>query len=181
MPIDDDARVAITLRLQTAYAETLENYTRKPAWIELLGDVALAQQWLTIEATYSGVEQTLKYLIALQKDFTIDELLDQERHRGEAWGGARTTYTIPHTRTRNALLATGWADEGGRRARLRSVAVTLRLCQNSNMRGVPRPHPRGMTTEGHLHWRYCLIQGHLPPVQQRGRDARNMGFAHPPL
>ena len=43
MPIDDDARVAITLRLQTAYAETLESYTRKPAWIELLGDVALAQ------------------------------------------------------------------------------------------------------------------------------------------
>ncbi len=42
MPIDDDARVAITLRLQTAYAETLESYTRKPAWIELLRDVALA-------------------------------------------------------------------------------------------------------------------------------------------
>ena len=28
MPIDNDVRVAITLRLQTAYAETLENYTR---------------------------------------------------------------------------------------------------------------------------------------------------------
>ena len=75
MPIDDDARVAITLRLQTAYAETLESYTRKPAWIELLRDVALAQQWLTIGAAYSGIEQTLKYLIALQMDFTVDELL----------------------------------------------------------------------------------------------------------
>ena len=75
MPLDDDARVAITLRLRTAHAETHENYTRKPAWIEILGDVALAQQWLTIGATYSGIEQTLKYLIALQKDLTVDELL----------------------------------------------------------------------------------------------------------
>ena len=50
---DDDGRVAITLQLQTAYNETLENYTRKPAWIELLGDVALAQQWLTIGAARS--------------------------------------------------------------------------------------------------------------------------------
>ena len=55
MPIDD-SRVAITLRLQTAYAETLESYTRKPAWIELLRQVALAQQWLTIGAAYSGIE-----------------------------------------------------------------------------------------------------------------------------
>ncbi len=35
MPIDDDDRVALTLRLQTAFAETLENYTSKPARIEL--------------------------------------------------------------------------------------------------------------------------------------------------
>ena len=75
MPINDDARVAITLRLLTAYAETLESYTRKPAWIEIFGDVALTQQWLTIVATYSGIEQTLKYLIALQKNLTVDELL----------------------------------------------------------------------------------------------------------
>ena len=35
----------------------------------------MAQQWLTIGATYSGIEQTLKYLIALHKDLTVDELL----------------------------------------------------------------------------------------------------------
>ena len=75
MPIDNDGRVALTLRLQTAFAEALENYTSKLARIDILGDVALAQQWLTIGATYSGIEQTLKYLIALQKNLTIDELL----------------------------------------------------------------------------------------------------------
>ena len=75
MPIDDDTRVTITLRLRTAYAETHESYARKPAWIEIVGDVALAQQWLTVGATYSGIEQTLKYLIAIQKDLAVDELL----------------------------------------------------------------------------------------------------------
>ena len=63
MPIDDDYQVALTLRLQTAFAETLENYTSKPARIEIPGDVALAQQWLTIGATYSGTDMTIRLKI----------------------------------------------------------------------------------------------------------------------
>ena len=44
---------------------------------------------------------------------------------------------------RHPLFATGPADEGGRRTRLRRVAVALRLPHDPNMRGVPRPHPGG--------------------------------------
>ena len=76
VPIDNEDRVALTLRLQTALrGDSREPQKQTGVRVELLGDVALAQQWLTIGATYSGIEQTLKYLIALQKDLTVDELL----------------------------------------------------------------------------------------------------------
>lgn len=163
MPIDDDARVAITLRLQTAYAETLENYTRKPAWIELLGDVALAQQWLTIEATYSGVEQTLKYLIALQKNLTIDELLDKNgivEKPGEE-PEQRTRYRIHELGTLFSRL-----DGRTREAVERDYAVWQSLYDYVKIPTCAEflGHIQGDDNEGHLHWRYCLIQGHLPPA-----------------
>ena len=75
MPIHPDARVAITLRLRTACTGTHESCARKPARIEIIGDVALAQHRLTIGATCSGIEQTLKFLLALDKALTVGELL----------------------------------------------------------------------------------------------------------
>lgn len=162
MPIDDDTRVEITLRLQTAYAETLESYTRKPAWIELLRDVALAQQWLTIGAAYSGIEQTLKYLIALQKDFTVDELLVErgilENPREEP--ERRTRYRIHQLATLFRRL-----DRHTREAVEHDYAVWQSLYDYLT---IPRcveflEHIQGDNNEGHLDWRYCLIQEHPPP------------------
>lgn len=162
MPIDDDSRVAITLRLQTAHAETLENYAHKPAWIEILGDVALAQQWLTIEATYSGIEQTLKYLIALQKSLTVDELVVEngivENPREEP--EQRTKYRIHQLCTLFSRL-----DRKTQDAVEHDYAVwqslydylTIPTCAEFLNR------IQGDDNRGHLDWRYCLIQGHPPP------------------
>ena len=81
MPIDDHAQVVIALRLQTAYAEMHESYARKPAWVEILTDVALAQQWLAIGAAYSGIEQTLKFPHRARKGPHGRRTARQERHR----------------------------------------------------------------------------------------------------
>ena len=162
MPIDDDARVAITLRQRTAHAETLEHYARKPTRIELVGDVALAQQWSTIGATYSGIEQTLKYLIALQKDLTVDELL-------VANGIVEKPGEEPEQLTRYRIheLGTLFSRLDGRTRETveRDYAVWQSLYDY-----VPIPtcaefleHIQGDDNRGHLDWRYCLIQGQLPP------------------
>ena len=162
MPIDDDARVAITLRLQTAYAETLENYTRKPAWIELLRDVALAQQWLTIGAAYSSIEQTLKYLIAVQKDLTVDELLVER-------GIVENPREEPERRTRYRIhqLGTLFRRLGRqtREALEHDYAVWQSLYDYLTIPTCVEflEHIQGDDNEGHLDWRYCLIQEHLPP------------------
>ena len=75
MPIDHEAQHAITLRLRFAHEETLAGYAQRPLRNELIGDVVLGQQWPAISAAYSGIEQTLKFLIALDKGLTVDELL----------------------------------------------------------------------------------------------------------
>ena len=163
MPIDDDARMAITLRLRTAHAETHESYARRPAWFEIVGDVALAQQWLTIGATYSGIEQTLKYLIALHKDLTVDELL-------AANGIVENLGEEPEQRTRYRIHEIGTLfsrlDRQTREAVEHDYAVWQSLYDY-----LPIPtsaefleHIQGDDNRGHLDWRYCLIQGHLPPL-----------------
>ena len=162
MPIDDDARVAITLRQQTAYAETLEHHRLKPERIELVGDVALAQQWPTIGATYSGIEQSLKYLIALQKDLTVDELLVDDgivEDPGEK-PEQRTRYRIHNLPTLFSRL-----DERTREAIERDYAVWQSLYDYISIPTCAEflEHIQGDDNRGHLDWRYCLIQGHLPP------------------
>ena len=162
MPIDNDARVAITLRLQTAYAETLENHTRKPAYIELLGDVALAQQWLTVGATYSGIEQTLKYLIALQKDLTLDELLVKK-------GIVENPQEEPDQRTKYRIHQLGSLfsrlDPRTKEAVEHDYAVWQSLYDYYTFPTCVEFLDRiqGDGNDGHLDWRYCLIQEHLPP------------------
>ena len=162
MPIDDDARSAITLRLRTAYAETCECYARKPAWIEIVGDVALAQLWYSIGTTYSGIEQTLKYLIALHKHLTIDELLVENgivENPGEE-PERRTRYRIHKLGTLFSRL-----DRQTKEAVEHDYAVWQSLYDYLPFRTCAEflDHVQGDDDMGHLDWRYCLIQGHLPP------------------
>ena len=162
MPIDDDARVAITLRLRTAYAETHESYARKPAWIEILGDLALAQLSITIGSTYSGIEQTLKYLIALHKDLTVDELL-------AANGIVKNPGEEPEQRERYRIHELGTLfsrlDRQTKEAVEHDYAVWQSLYDYLTIPTCAEFLDRiqGDDNEGHLDWRYCLIQEHLPP------------------
>lgn len=162
MPVDDEARLAITLRQQTAYTETLERYASKPERTEFLGDMALAQEWLTISAAYSGIEQSLKYLIALQKDLTVDELLARGGIVEKVANGTarRTDYLIHELATLFSRM-----DDRTREAVERDYAMWQSLYDYIPMSTCAEflAHIQGNDNRGHLDWRYCLIQGNLPP------------------
>ena len=168
MPIDPEAQHVITLRLRLAHEETLAGYAQRPLRNELLGDIVLGQEWPAISAAYSGIEQTLKFLIALDKGLTVDELLvkdgivenpDEEPNR-------RTKYLIHRLGTLFSRLDPGTRDIVEREYAIwQSLYDSIPICRCADFLG----HIQGDRDQGHLDWRYCLIQGNSPP--QNSADA----------
>lgn len=68
-------------RLQTAYAKTKSVLEDQPPGRDLHPGTDIAQQWLVITAAYSGLEQTLKFLIAEEKGCSIEQLLKKKSYR----------------------------------------------------------------------------------------------------
>ena len=52
----------------------------------------MASLWVFITAGYCGIEQTLKYLIALTKGLTIQQLLKLKEGAGEGKSRPRSDY-----------------------------------------------------------------------------------------
>ena len=158
MPMSRDERIERVQRLQTAHKTTKEAMESKLATWELHPGTDIARNWPVITAAYSGLEQTLKFLIAEQKGLTIAELIDlsapptgrlDERNAGRhpyrthdlAW-----LFSKLDERTRDVVR-----DFYGRFRSLHSyVAVAVAdefLNQISGPRGV-----------GYERWRYTLIE-----------------------
>ena len=76
MPMSRDASIEKVQRLLTAYKKTKETLEGEPATWELHPGTDIARNWTVITAAYSGLEQTLKYLIAEENGLTIPELID---------------------------------------------------------------------------------------------------------
>ena len=76
MPMSREARIEAVQRLLTAYKKTKETLEREPITRELHPGTDVARNWTVITAAYSGLEQTLKYLVAVENGLTIPELLD---------------------------------------------------------------------------------------------------------
>ena len=76
MPMPREARIEKVQRLLTAHEKTKEMLEKEPLTQELHPGTDIARNWTVITAAYSGLEQTLKYLIAEQKGLTITELID---------------------------------------------------------------------------------------------------------
>ena len=76
MPMSRDASIEKVQRLLTAYKKTRETLESEPVTWELHPGTDIARNWTVITAAYSGLEQTLKYLIAEENGFTIPELID---------------------------------------------------------------------------------------------------------
>ena len=75
MPMSNDAKIEIVQRLLTAHKKTQELLEMEPVTRELHHGTDIARNWTAITACYSGVEQTLKFLIADEKGLTIEELI----------------------------------------------------------------------------------------------------------
>ena len=86
-----EAKIEKVQRLLTAHKKTNATLESEPVTRELHPGTDIARNWTVITAAYSGLEQTLKYLIAEEANLTIAELIDStvpqtaaihERHLG---------------------------------------------------------------------------------------------------
>ena len=76
MPMTRKERIEKVQRLVTARRKTREALEREPVTRELHPGTDIARRWPVITAAYNGLEQTLKYLIAEEKAYTIEELVE---------------------------------------------------------------------------------------------------------
>ena len=76
MPMTRESRMEKVQRLSTAHTKTKEMLEGEPLTRELHPGTDIARNWTVITAAYSGLEQTLKYLIAEERDLTIAELIN---------------------------------------------------------------------------------------------------------
>ena len=76
MPMTRKERIEKVQRLVTARRKTREALEREPVTTELHPGTDIARRWPVITAAYNGLEQTLKYLIAEEKAYTIEELVE---------------------------------------------------------------------------------------------------------
>ena len=81
MPITQGQREAFATRLESAYTHTRELNDTRPWVRELAWDYGLGQEWPIVTAAYSGIEQTLKFLIALQETKSVEELIETPMYR----------------------------------------------------------------------------------------------------
>ena len=75
MPILQDDKNETVQRLGTAHQKTKEVLESEPVAWELHAGTEIASNWTVVTAAYSGLEQTVKYLIAEENSQTISELV----------------------------------------------------------------------------------------------------------
>ena len=93
MPMSRDAKIDKVQRLLTAHGRTKKVLEGEPVVWELHPGAEIAQNWPVIAAAYSGLEQTIKFLIAQEKDLTVQELFDfSVAENAQANEGVRRTY-----------------------------------------------------------------------------------------
>ena len=76
MPMQDEEKREKVQRLVTAYNKTKKTLERDPVSREWHAGTDIARNWPVITAAYSGLEQTIKYLIAEEKNLSILELMN---------------------------------------------------------------------------------------------------------
>ncbi len=75
MPMSRDEKIEKVQRLLTAHKKTKEALEAEPVTQELHSGTDIARKWTVITAAYSGLEQTIKYLLAEENYHSIAELI----------------------------------------------------------------------------------------------------------
>jgi len=76
--MEKEYQKGILRRLHVAYKETKRMLESNKATREIDMDRYIAKNWTIITASYSGLEQTLKFLVACEKECTISELIEKD-------------------------------------------------------------------------------------------------------
>lgn len=84
MPMSREEKMEKVQRLLTAHKKTTATLESEPVTNEQHPGTDIARNWTVITAAYSGLEQTLKFLIADEADLTISELVDLAAPRNAA-------------------------------------------------------------------------------------------------
>ena len=77
MPMSEDEKIEKVQRLLTAHRKTKEVLENEPVTWEVHPGSEIARNWTVITAAYSGLEQTMKYLIAEENAQSIAELIER--------------------------------------------------------------------------------------------------------
>ena len=144
MPMSEYERHEKVQRLRTAYARTREVLDRQERVRELHPGTDIANHFVVLTVAYMGLEQTFKYLIAVERGRTIEEITAQ--------GGGFRHHNL------------GRLFEGLRAETQTTIAEFYARFQSLHMY-VPWDsardflwHISGQRGEGYEKWRYALIQ-----------------------
>lgn len=145
-------------RLRTACKKTRHLFENEELTRELHAGTDIARRWTVITAAYSGLEQTLKYLIAEEKDFSILELIHyvpSDKLQGNYPSNRRYPY-----RTHNIAWLYDNLEESTQSivqefyARFQSLHDYIPICIASEF----LERISGQDGEGYERWRYALIE-----------------------
>ena len=152
-------------RLKTALRTTRELFHTQPVTWDLHPGSELARYWLFISGAYSGLEQSLKYLIATEKNLTIATVRDTRTHEGPSARGADGSRPPRRRYPHHVHQLFEELDNGTKAvlrehyARFQSLHSYIPIeCLDHFLSEVSGPKGSGYTR-----WRYALIeQGALP-------------------
>ena len=156
MPISSQGRIEKVQRLLTAHRRTKAALESEPVVLELHLGTDIAQNWPVITAAYSGLEQTLKYLIAEQRGLTIQELVDfAVVENGEPHGRRTNPY-----RTHNLGRLFSELDEATKDTVREFYGRYQSLVPYIGIGRVDQFLHRvsGRSGDGYERWRYALIE-----------------------
>ena len=148
MPLTDTQKNAFSTRLDSAYTQTRDLSETRPWAHEIVRDYGLGQDWPIVTAAYSGIEQTLKFLIALDRDITIQELIAIPGFRTH-----RLAFLFDHLSCENQRAAQRCY------ARWQSLHSHVNVTTCEEFLQLLEEDDGG----GYQNWRYCLTQDR-PPV-----------------
>ena len=147
MPLTDAQRDAFSTRLESAYTQTRDLSETRPWAHELVPDYGLGREWPIITAAYSGIEQTLKFLIALHRGITIEVLIGHRRFRTH-----RLAFLFCHLDNETKRAAENYY------ARWQSLHSYVNVPTCEALLELLEDDDGG----GYQNWRYCLTQDRAP-------------------
>ena len=148
MPMSREEKLEKVQRLLTAHRKTKEALESEPVTWELHAGSDIARQWPVITAAYSGLEQTLKYLIADEKETGIAELIRHVNGKRSPYETHNVAWLFSELENPTQEVV---QDFYGRYQSLHSY-ITVETVDEF-LRMVSEPRGRG-----YERWRYSLIE-----------------------